>query len=44
MLMHPAEATNDARMLADVIQAAECRQAVALANVEGEDSTERAAN
>ena len=30
-----AEATNDAKLFVDVIQAAECRLAVALANVEG---------
>jgi hypothetical protein len=35
LLMQLAEATSDAKLLVDVIQAAECRLAVALANVEG---------
>ena len=35
LLMQLAEATNDPKLLVDVIQAAECRLAVALANVEG---------
>lgn len=35
LLMQLAEATKDAKLLVDVIQAAECRLAVALANVEG---------
>ena len=35
LLMQLANATNEAKVLADMIHAAECRLAVALANVEG---------